>query len=279
MTPILLRSFTKINPYLAVGPPDAFGYHPILTIYQAVDCGDELAALPGGRGVRFSIPGIPATNTVTHAIELMEQEIGPLPAFGWYITKHVPAESGLGAGSGNAAAVLHFYNDRAGRPLSDDQLRELAADIGMDVPYFIRGGRMRGGQYGELVDPLPDIPSTPVVLARPEEGCPTPQMYRSLDAMSRSHAPADLNLIYNDFERVAPCASLELIERMRIYGATGAGLSGSGSASFGFFATSAAAQAAAARLRNDGATWVHVGRTLTAAECDAWQRVAPEDEE
>jgi len=98
-----------------------------------------------------------------------------------------------------------------------------------------------------------------LLIAKPEVGCPTSEMYSKLDALDYEWRdfPTDGKL-YNDFERVAPCECLELIEQLCRLGAKDAGLSGSGSAVFGRFAAEPLAEVAYEQLMEDfeGHAWV-----------------------
>jgi 4-diphosphocytidyl-2C-methyl-D-erythritol kinase len=79
--------------------------------------------------------------------------------------------------------------------------------------------------------------------------------------------------LYNDFERVAPCESLELIDRLLAHGARDAGLTGSGSATFGRFRDEASARFAAGRIADESGAGAWAVPTLTRAQClvtNAW---------
>ena len=239
----------KVNLFLAVGKKDAIGYHPIRTIFQAVGLYDvltlesrESASDPAG-GIVHEVgahriasdwPEFPAESTVSKALRLASEFV-ILPPLQVTIQKQIPAESGLGGGSSDAAGVLLAIR-QMGINILPHEVKEVAKAVGADVPFFLLGGRAKAEGYGEILTPLPDLPSEWYVIVRPEVGCATGQMYAALDAFEylwRDFPNEDE--LYNDFERVAPCESLELIETLKSLGARDAGLSGSGSAVFGRF--------------------------------------------
>ena len=241
----------KINTFLAVGPPDDRGWHPLRTVFQEIALADTLFVeeAPADK-VSFSLDGIPAENTVTKALRLLREHVA-VPPLRIHVEKRIPAESGLGGGSSDAAGVLREF----GKGLPTEILGEVALGVGADVPFFLLGGRARAEGYGERVTPLPRLPQRWLVLARPEEGCPTAAMFRQLDAKPREFRdfPTE-DTLYNDFERVAPCASLDLIERLLVYGADDAALTGSGSVVFGRFRDRWSAEGAFARISRE-ASW------------------------
>lgn len=255
----------KINTFLAVGPPDDRGWHPLRTIFQAIELHDVLTVEPAARdAVTFSVPGVPERNTVTKALSLL-REVVDVPSVAIHVEKRIPTESGLGGGSSDAAGLLRLLGK--GHPA----LPEIALKVGADVPFFLFGGRAKAEGYGERLSPLPDLPERWFVLARPDEGCPTPEMFRRLDATPREFRdfPPD-DALHNDFERVAPCASLDLIERLLVHGADDAALTGSGSVVFGRFPSREAAERAEARMASE-APWV----CLTSTRICGVDRISP----
>ena len=239
----------KVNTFLAVGKKDAIGYHPIRTIFQAVGLYDEVVVedregAPGGStGIAHEV-GIhrivcdwaefPAESTVSKALRLASEFV-ILPPLQITLQKRIPAQSGLGGGSSNAAGVL-LAIQQMGINILPHEMREVAKAVGADVPFFLVGGRAKAEGYGEILTTLPDLPTEWYVIARPEVGCATGPMYAALDALDYPWREfPDRDELYNDFERVAPCDSLDLIETLRTLGARDAGLSGSGSAVFGRF--------------------------------------------
>jgi 4-diphosphocytidyl-2-C-methyl-D-erythritol kinase len=256
-----------VNLFLAVGPPDRRGYHPLRTVFQAVDLCDllhvEFAGASGERLIETDGAELPDENTVTKVLRLSREIFARQPSR-IRLTKRIPMESGLGGGSSDAAGLLRALNHPGGVPL--EELEPVAAAVGADVPFFLTGGRARGEGYGERITPLPDQPVEWYAIAKPPIGCPTAEMYSKLDAKPREWRdwPKEDEL-YNDFERVAPCECLDLIERLLVLGARDAALSGSGSAVFGRFRTREGAESARAALLGRE-TQVWVARTLSRAE-------------
>ena len=255
----------KINLFLSVGPPDARGYHPLRTVFQAIGLFDTLEVeVDAPSSFSCSDPAVPPLNTVTRALALASERF-KIPSMAVRLTKRIPAESGLGGGSSDAAAMLRLIS-LVVRGF-DAVIHELALKVGADVPFFLVGGRARGEGYGQILAPLPDGEPDWIVVARPEIGCPTPEAFRRLDARDRSWRDfPSTDELYNDFELVAPSASLDLIVRLRELGARDAALSGSGSAVFGRFVDLALAESAAERMRLEGTPHVWVAPTLTRAK-------------
>lgn len=246
----------KINEKLSVGPPDERGYHPIETVFQAVGLFDVLTIAPAAADSFVCDRELGGLNTVERAWNLMREYVA-LPALAVTLEKHIPSESGLGGGSSDAAAFLRGVNRLLGLKLGDKELFEVALAVGADVPFFLLGGRAEGRGYGEKLTPLPDGPTKWLVLAKPEVSCSTAGMYARLDSVGRPHE------VTNDFELVAPSECLSLIERLRALGSEQAGLSGSGSACFGYFSSQNEAHIAGARLPG---IWRRVVKTLTKQE-------------
>lgn len=161
------------------------GYHELDTVFCTLALHDTLEWTPGGDGFRLEIvdeagSGLPVEtgegNLVTRALRLLEGELGPLPGR-VVLTKRIPAGGGLGGGSADAAALLRALGSPLGRP----RVAELAASLGADVAFLVEGGTARGTGRGERLEPLPAPPPLPVILAFPDFGCPTGQVYAQWD--------------------------------------------------------------------------------------------------
>ena len=244
----------KVNLFLAVGPPDRRGYHPLRTIFQAVNLYDvlevEFSSSAGFQPVSIEVIGaeLPEDNTLTKTLRLSREIFKEQPSR-IRLTKNIPMQSGLGGGSSDAAGLLRALNHDGRVPL--EELEPVAAAVGADVPFFLHGGRARGERYGDRITPLPDGAEEWYVIVKPPIGCSTPEMFAALDAKPREWRDwPQGDELYNDFERVAPCECLDLIERLRVLGACDAALSGSGSAVFGRFGTRDAAEMTRAALNS-----------------------------
>ena len=238
----------KINTFLAVGRPDVTGYHPIRTIFQAVSLFDTVEIESSqSTSVIFEGASVPDQNTITKTLELLSEFV-EVPIVSIRLQKRIPSEAGLGGGSSDAAGILRWAKHVCPE-LSQGHLFEIAGKVGADVPFFLLGGRARAEGYGEILTPLPSAEVQHLLIIKPDVGCPTGEMYRKLDDLDYSwrHFP-DEDMLYNDFERVAPCECLDLIERLRSVGASDAALSGSGSAVFGRFGSETEAKKAEERL-------------------------------
>jgi 4-diphosphocytidyl-2-C-methyl-D-erythritol kinase len=195
-----------------------------------------------------------------------------------HIQKRIPMAGGLAGGSTDAAAVLRALNRLLPKPLSMEQLCEIGGRLGADVPFCTVGGAMRTQGIGDVLTPVPSMPTCSLVIARRGEGVSTPWAYGRLDEIyadfaDRSVCPAsglDTLLgalergslegvcasVYNIFEDVVAAEKQDvtsLREEMLRHGALTARMSGSGPSVFGIFATEQAASEARDALLNLGA--------------------------
>ena len=260
---MIIQCPAKLNLFLSVGKKDHRGYHPIRSIFQAISLYDELH-IERASDLSFTCddPSVPAENTVVRAARLM-MEVADFPPVAIRLVKRIPSEAGLGGGSSDAAGIIRASKSLMSAALPDYEKKAIAKSIGADVAFFLLGGRAKAEGYGEKLTALPSPdPVEWYVIAQPEDRCGTKDAYDRLDAMDFEwlNFPAE-DILYNDFERVAPCGSLDLIERLLVHGARDAGLTGSGSAAFGRFATEEAAKEAEAKLQGE-APFVAVAHSL-----------------
>jgi 4-diphosphocytidyl-2-C-methyl-D-erythritol kinase len=273
MRPLAIRAFAKVNLDLRVLSRRPDGYHEIRTIFQTLALHDTLSFGPargGGFELRAVGEPVPAgsQNIVWRAARAVWEAMGRRgepQGISIRLVKRIPVQAGLGGGSSDAAAALVAFDRLWRAGLSEAALFELAAGLGSDVPFFLLGGAAMGTGRGEVLVPLPDLPSRHVVLARPATGVSTAEAYAWLDADTGRAALAEQRLIVswppgavgvaNDFE---PMVSRRLPEVQSLrqalidQGAEVAMMSGSGSAVFGLFVRDRAAKQAATRLRENG---------------------------
>ncbi|RMZ48349.1 hypothetical protein CA14_009449 [Aspergillus flavus] len=137
-TPITLQIPAKLNLYLHAGALRKDGYHDITMVYQAISLYDTMTILPSRDPQEF-----------TMTVSGMDSD--PLH---FNLVKSIPTEAGLGGGSADAAAVLVGCNHIWKTELNDEQLMEVGAQIGGDVPFFIRGLIWIGTGYHQPVIPV-----------------------------------------------------------------------------------------------------------------------------
>lgn len=264
------KAYAKINLTLAVGEKRPDGYHEVVSVMQRVSLCDTLTAerTDGGISLVCSDPSLPAgeENLAHRAAALFFRETGIVGGAALTLEKRIPSQAGLGGGSSDAASVLLALRKLYAPALSDTELETMAAALGSDVPFFIRGGTQLATGRGEVLSPLPSLTDGWFVIVKPAESFSTPAMYRRLDepgsvlvrnsrymqdAVAANNVHAVAAELHNSFERVVPKdSSLRTIkDALRAQGALASLLSGSGSAVFGLFDTETAARAAVEALR------------------------------
>lgn len=224
----------KINTFLSVGPVDGAGYHPIRTVFQAISlCDTLLIEKADADEFLCNDAQVPNENTVTKAWRLAKEYVN-LPTMCVSLTKKIPAMSGLGGGSSDAAGFLRGLMRITKGRISPVDAHEISCAVGADVPFFLVGGRARAEGYGEKLTPLPDIERQQLLIIKPNSGVSSGRAYAELDKHPRSlgEFPAEPGLGINDFEAVAPPESANVLTKLRDSGIQNCGLSGSGSAVF-----------------------------------------------
>ena len=183
----------KINLFLSVGPRRQDGYHDIRSVMQSLELCDELFFRrtdgSGGRiTLRCSDGRLPSgeENLVWRAVEAFAGETGVMEEGGVevFINKRIPVGAGLAGGSADAAAALLAMNNIWELELSLAEIEGIAARVGSDVPFCLRGGTAMVTGRGEKVEPLEPLPSFQVVLASPGEQAPTAEVYKRFDSVA-----------------------------------------------------------------------------------------------
>lgn len=199
-----IKAPAKVNAALSVGPPGPDGMHPICSWMITVDLCDEmeLMALEDGHLSRYAIlwhdearqrqdiDWPVSSDLAVQAHLAIEQHVQrPLPVQ-MKLEKRIPLGSGLGGGSSDAAAMLRGTDALYELGLSDRVLEELAADLGSDVPFLVRGGSGIVEGTGERVEHLEDLPALHAVLVLPGVACETGRVYQELDVAGSSAVDA-----------------------------------------------------------------------------------------
>lgn len=163
MTSIAWPAPAKLNLFLHITGRRADGYHLLQTVFQFLDYGDELDFELTGDGTlqrSGALPGVaPEQDLILRAARALQQEVGA--QFGAIITlrKRLPMGGGLGGGSSDAATTLAALNHLWRAGLSLDELAALGLRLGADVPVFVRGQAAWAEGVGEVLTPLPELPT------------------------------------------------------------------------------------------------------------------------
>lgn len=280
----------KVNLYLKVLARREDGYHDLVTVMQPLTLADELHLTPGkGLILECHHPEVPsgAENLVWRAVQAFTTATQQQLQVHIQLVKNIPVAAGLGGGSSDAAGTLLALNELAGYPLDPRALSQLGAELGADVPFFLRPGAAVGRGIGTDLSPL-DLPPYWYVLCNPGVAISTSWVYANLDldTLANRGAPSrdawdgehPEDWVANDLETVTLSHYPELgdiLERLARAGARTQGMSGSGPTLFGLFLEAEAARAAVARMREYFSGWLALARGLTQGEGMAgWENQA-----
>ncbi|GIF10941.1 4-(cytidine 5'-diphospho)-2-C-methyl-D-erythritol kinase [Actinoplanes teichomyceticus] len=199
--PVRVRVPAKINLHLGVGPLRPDGYHELTTVYHAISLFDEITARHGDT-LTLTMEGegageleLDESNLIIRAARALAAR-ARVPAYArLHLRKSIPLAGGLAGGSADAAATLIACDLLWGLGLSRDDLAEVGAQLGSDVPFLLYGGTALGTGHGETVSPILARPTTwHWVVAAADGGLSTPAVYRELDSLragARPPAPLD----------------------------------------------------------------------------------------
>jgi len=236
-----------------------------ITLYDEV----LVAEAPEGITVECDAPFVPtdATNSCHRAATLFREWAGVPRGVRIRLRKTIPAEAGLGGGSSDAAATLKGLIALTGKRPSSGALREMAARVGADVPFFTCGSAALVEGFGERVSPVEWRVPFHAVIVLPAFGLSTREGYARLRRGAGGRPAGEPVPSFGDLADVAACVRNDFEEawapthpeiagikgELLAAGARAAGLSGSGSAVFGLFDTGRAAREACGRPPPEGA--------------------------
>lgn len=276
---ITLPSFAKVNLRLRILGLRADNYHELITIFQTVTLHDELKFILTEKSelrLTSDASDVPAdeSNLVLRAARMLSENFAVRWGADIHLSKRIPAGGGLGGGSSNAAltllALAHLWKVELGR----EDLVELGARLGADVPFFFTGGTALGRGLGTEITALEDVKRAHLLIVTPGVRISTAEAYKSLNAralttdevaailaISRAEAQFPDSLpeaLHNDFEPVVFGLEPEIArakESLLTKGALAALLTGSGSSVFGIFESEEDAVRASQSLKSENEGW------------------------
>jgi 4-diphosphocytidyl-2-C-methyl-D-erythritol kinase len=169
--PLELRAPAKLTLSLRVTGVRADGFHLIDAEMVSLDLGDRLLLDPDGDGLVVVRDGVARPGGADDLVARALRRVGRRA--GVELHKRVPPGAGLGGGSSDAAAILRWAG-------VEDPL--VAAELGADVAFCVRGGRARVQGIGELLEPLAHRDQV-LTLLTPPLHCSTPVVYRAWDEL------------------------------------------------------------------------------------------------
>ena len=293
MRRLILDAPAKINLSLDVVGRRDDGYHLLSTVMQSLQLADRVTLTADlsdpGVSLTCDIPELPVDrrNTAWRAASLFLETAGLAAKTGCgvriAIEKKIPLEAGLAGGSADAAAVLAgldlLYPDHVGQ----EQLLDLAARIGADVPFCLRGGTALCEGIGEKLTSLEPWEHLPVLLCKPAGGLLTswvfsqlrfdridhrPDQVAVIDAIRRQNLRSLAGVTANVLESISLPAMPELVlikQRLLESGAELSLMSGSGPTVFGLFKNQEACLAACETLHHTDLPGLTLLPTVTSA--------------
>jgi len=189
---VTVRVPAKVNLQLSVGPREADGFHNLVTVFQAISIFDDVTVTfgPPKSGLSISITGdqrhgVPAddSNLAIKAIALMAKEYDLEIDAHVEIKKLIPVAGGMAGGSADAAAAIVAIDYLYSLGMSREEMAEIAAQLGSDVPFMLSGGTAIGTGHGDQLTAALSRGTYHWVLALSSIGLSTPAIYNECDRL------------------------------------------------------------------------------------------------
>ncbi len=192
------EAYAKINLLLRIEGMRGDGYHLLSTVMHSIsisdnveieiDFSEESARTAPDISLVHDLTGLPsdAANTMYRAADAYLRRLGSPPVRVLVrAQKRIPTRAGLGGGSTDAAAVLRLMNEGYSGAVNEEEMIEIAEEIGADVPFFINGGAALCEGIGERITPVKAVGGLPVLIMKPSGGVSTPEAYQAFDRQAR----------------------------------------------------------------------------------------------
>ena len=197
MSSVVLPSPAKLNLFLHITGRRADGYHSLQTVFQLLDYGDRLTFSVNHSGdinLHTAMEAVAAEdNLIVRAAKLLQAATGCRQGCDIEIHKQIPMGAGLGGGSSNAATVLVGLNQMWQTGLSHDLLADMGAQLGADVPVFVRGHSAFAEGIGELLTAI-DIPEQWYLVITPNVQVSTAEIF-SNPQLTRDTSPIKIRAL------------------------------------------------------------------------------------
>lgn len=179
---------------------------------------------PGEDTLECDMANIPvdSSNLVLRAMDKFREKTGTRKFFRIRLEKRVPQEAGLGGGSANAATALWAANQLCDKPFTTDELAQIGAEFGSDIPFFFSRGTAFCTGRGEVLEYIPRLPPQTVYIVKPSEGLSTAEVFGALDISECSTkdprallSKMQKGVIFADFVNDLEGPSFRLLPRLK----------------------------------------------------------------
>ncbi|WSQ09784.1 4-(cytidine 5'-diphospho)-2-C-methyl-D-erythritol kinase [Streptomyces sp. NBC_01231] len=188
---VTVRVPAKVNVQLAVGAARADGFHDLANVFLAVGLHDEVTVTPADE-LRITCSGPDAdqvpldrTNLAARAAIALAGRRGLDAAVHIHITKDIPVAGGMAGGSADGAGALVACDALWGTDASREELLDICAELGSDVPFSLVGGAALGTGRGEKLRTLEVGGTFHWVFAMAGRGLSTPAVFREFDRLAQ----------------------------------------------------------------------------------------------
>ena len=272
MDSITVNAYAKINLGLDVLGKQANGYHNVRMIMQSLELHDTLTIQKtkgNGIAIQTNLSYLPVNqdNLVYKAAALFMNTVKTTDGLHIRLEKRIPVAAGLAGGSTDAAATLHGLNRLYHAGLSENNLMKLSVKLGADIPYCIMLGTALSEGIGEILTPLPPMPSCSILLVKPDFSVSTKYVYDHLDLNQNAPHPdmdimiktlqnKDLYALSKAMDNILQTVTIrdypiisDIKDKMKELGAITSLMSGSGPTVFGIYQNRTLAKKALAYFR------------------------------
>lgn len=187
---VTVRVPAKVNVQLAVGAPRPDGFHDLANVFLAVGLYDEVTVTPADT-LRVTCEGpdaaqvpLDTTNLAARAALALAARYGAAPDVHIHIAKDIPVAGGMAGGSADGAAALLACDTLWGTGASREELLEICAELGSDVPFSLVGGAALGVGRGERLTAVEVGGTFHWVFAVADGGLSTPAVYGEFDRLT-----------------------------------------------------------------------------------------------
>ncbi|MEV6673962.1 4-(cytidine 5'-diphospho)-2-C-methyl-D-erythritol kinase [Streptomyces sp. NPDC051162] len=186
---VTVRVPAKVNAQLAVGGTRPDGFHDLANVFLAVGLHDEITVTEADT-LKITCEGpdaaqvpLDATNLAARAALVLGARYGREPRVHIHIAKDIPVAGGMAGGSADGAGALLACDALWGTGASREELLDICAELGSDVPFSLVGGAALGRGRGEILTPLPVGGTFHWVFAVADGGLSTPAVYAECDRL------------------------------------------------------------------------------------------------